>query len=149
MRHGTQVSLNMRKKKCFKCGETKSLSMFYSHPMMADGRLGKCKECTKTDVQRNYVRRRESYLAYEKARSKRPERRKANAKRNRDWMMDPLHRQASAAFKSAIKRGILVRPDKCSGCSSIGKVDGHHPDYSKPLQVVWLCRTCHRRLHAK
>jgi hypothetical protein len=27
------------------------------------------------------------------------------------------------------------------------KVDAHHPDYSKPLEVVWLCRKHHWDLH--
>jgi len=22
----------------------------------------------------------------------------------------------------------------------------HHPDYSQPLRVYWLCRACHRKL---
>ncbi len=27
--------------------------------------------------------------------------------------------------------------------------DAHHPDYSKPLEVVWLCRKHHLALHKK
>jgi hypothetical protein len=36
-----------------------------------------------------------------------------------------------------------VRPDRCSKCKVKCKPHGHHPDYSKPLEVVWLCPGCH------
>lgn len=38
-------------------------------------------------------------------------------------------------------------PDNCSKCGAIGPVDGHHEDYSKPLEVLWLCRPCHANIH--
>lgn len=49
--------------------------------------------------------------------------------------------------KSAIKRGLLVRLP-CSICGDI-KSDAHHEDYTKPLDVVWLCVTHHKLLHRK
>lgn len=43
----------------------------------------------------------------------------------------------------AVKEGILVRSCECQECGKIGKTEGHHEDYSKPLEVIWLCRKCH------
>ena len=52
-------------KRCFKCGQEKPLEEFYRHSAMADGRLGKCKLCTRADVGANYRTKRPQYLAYE------------------------------------------------------------------------------------
>jgi hypothetical protein len=42
-----------------------------------------------------------------------------------------------------VRRGKMVRPDQCSICKQNKKVEAHHSDYSKPLDVKWLCRQCH------
>ncbi len=48
----------------------------------------------------------------------------------------------------AIKKGLLVRPDNCSECGSAAKkIEGHHENYHKPLEVIWLCKVCHRNKH--
>lgn len=46
----------------------------------------------------------------------------------------------------AKKAGKLL-PEPCEVCGAV-KVDAHHDDYSKPLQVRWLCRLHHRAHHA-
>jgi hypothetical protein len=53
-------------KTCFNCGTEKPLDDFYRHPTMKDGRLGKCKECTKADVRANYAAKRGQYQEYGK-----------------------------------------------------------------------------------
>lgn len=60
-----------------------------------------------------------------------------------------LKHQASSAFTIARSSGVVVAPDRCSECSKVGPVDGHHDDYAKPLEVRWLCRSCHVRDHAQ
>jgi hypothetical protein len=44
----------------------------------------------------------------------------------------------------AIKKGILKR-QPCEVCRD-PKSEGHHPDHSKPLEVIWLCRQHHREI---
>lgn len=45
----------------------------------------------------------------------------------------------------AIKGGVLTRLP-CEVCAA-GKADAHHDDYSKPLDVRWLCRSHHQQHH--
>lgn len=42
----------------------------------------------------------------------------------------------------------MQRPSRCLDCGKDCTPDGHHPDYTKPRFVLWLCKSCHRRLHA-
>lgn len=56
-------------KVCFKCLQLKPLTEFYRHPMMADGHLGKCKDCTKADVRADYRRDPEKHREYERERA--------------------------------------------------------------------------------
>jgi hypothetical protein len=45
----------------------------------------------------------------------------------------------------AIKTGkLLVLP--CIVCGD--KAEAHHPDYSRPLDVVWLCKPHHKETHS-
>ena len=47
----------------------------------------------------------------------------------------------------AVKTGYLKKPNKCSKCNKICKIQGHHKDYEKPLDVIWLCAICHGETH--
>jgi len=59
----------------------------------------------------------------------------------------PEKEAARRATRSAIERGDLVR-QPCEVCGKT-RVDAHHDDYSKPLEVRWLCRTHHVEHHAR
>lgn len=133
------------RKTCFKCGLEKPLAEFYRHPMMGDGHLGKCKECTKRDVSENYRANIAHYIAYEIERNQRPERRIAAREYGR--RRQPHKKGANVAVSNAVRAGRLV-PKPCEVCGSV-EVQAHHDDYSKPLDVRWLCFEHHMAHHGK
>src|SRR5271165_5386820 len=55
--------------------------------------------------------------------------------------------EAHQAVHNALRRKILFRPLTCSNCHKPCKPEAHHADYSKPLEVTWLCKECHETLH--
>lgn len=58
--------------------------------------------------------------------------------------------QARALTQKAIRSGILKRPSTCPECNTAKfQIHAHHEDYSKPLEILWLCASCHTTLHAK
>jgi hypothetical protein len=130
-------------KLCFKCQRTKPQEEFYRHSRMADGRLGKCKDCTKTDVRANRVAKRAYYSAYERTRHARPERRRKKREYERQHRrLYPDRERARAMVGRAIRTGKLTR-QPCQVCGN-PKTEAHHSDYSQPLKVKWLCFRCHR-----
>jgi hypothetical protein len=55
------------------------------------------------------------------------------------------------ALNKAVRRKEVVKPDSCECCQkkcSGRGLHAHHDDYDKPLEVRWLCRSCHNALHA-
>jgi hypothetical protein len=135
-------------KTCFKCGTSKPLGEFYTHAQMADGHLNKCKECNKADVRKNYRARRLVYAAYYQARE-RTERRKEQRRRHQEKrrIEHPEKYAARTAVGNAIRDGKLIRKP-CEACGEL-KTQAHHDDYSKPLDVRWLCFKHHRQHHGQ
>lgn len=138
----------MTTKTCFKCEEQKPLSEFYRHKMMADGHLNKCKDCAKIDVRRHRIENPERVREYDRKRAKLPHRvamRKASFEREWDRHHDRM--KARNAVSNAVRDGRLEK-QPCAFCGCQDGLEAHHHDYSKPLDVTWLCRPCHRRFHA-
>ena len=54
---------------------------------------------------------------------------------------------ARGQVSNALAKGQLIRGEVCQLCGSKDRIQAHHNDYSKPLDVVWICHSCHQRLH--
>ena len=139
---------------CFKCGIPKELDEFYKHPQMADGHLNKCIECTKSDVHRHRDANLGAIQTYDRERGKLPHRLKANRDRQRVNpaphyqalarynQKHPERKAATVTVNNAVRDGRLKK-QPCEVCGAV-KVEAHHDDYTKPLEVRWLCNKHHK-----
>jgi hypothetical protein len=50
-------------------------------------------------------------------------------------------------IQSMVRSGKILRPSACQLCGKECRTVGHHPDYSKPKEVIWVCRSCHGTIH--
>lgn len=137
-------------KTCFKCKIEQPLSDFYKHSRMADGHLNKCKKCTKSDAhQHRYGEFREKVLAYDRVRAKTPERKDAAQKIYERWSaQNPERRAAQHTLGNAVRDKKVIKWPVCELPECDKKPEAHHPNYSAPLSVVWLCPAHHKQAHA-
>lgn len=162
-------------KKCCKCKEEKPLDEFNRRKRSPDGRQTYCRECHKDHYRANKERylqqanewternREKRYAASRRYKQRNPkkvsrwnreyrERHPESGKRNLAsyYEKHPLRKKANRAVRKAIQTGRLKKPGHCERClapKESGQLDGHHPDYKKFLEVLWLCRQCHVDAH--
>lgn len=138
--------MSATEKKCFKCLCSLPLEAFYKHAQMGDGRLNKCKACTKKDVGEHRQLNLEKIRAYDKMRASQPHRIALAKVVQASWKAaHPNRRAAQNKVAHAVKSGKLA-PLPCMVCGD--KSEAHHPDYDRPLDVVWLCPPHHKQAHA-
>jgi hypothetical protein len=66
------------------------------------------------------------------------------AAKNRRWAgANPEKHKAHRVVSGAIRSGRITRSVFCQLCLGIGRIEAHHEDYSKPLEIVWICHFCH------
>lgn len=156
-------------KTCTRCLRELDRSEFYADKT-PDGLRSQCKDCHNARVREwrsanaeaYKESRREQWAAIplevkrEWARLQRansPEMRRLIQQRHR--AANPEKNRARNIINNAIRRGALTRPDHCEWCNAAGGVGGgkaieaSHWDYSKPYDVLWLCRPCHRERDRK
>jgi len=134
---------------CNECEEVKLRTEFYKNKY---GYESKCKECKKV-FRKEYNQRPEvieKNREYQKKWSREyydrcPERVQLSQKQ---WAFkNPDKVQAHLAVNEALRRGELKR-EPCVECGNEVS-QGHHPDYAKALEVIWLCSIHHNQLHSE
>lgn len=132
-------------KTCFKCLAAKPLTEFYKHAAMGDGHLGKCKDCTRADVKRHRQENWETVRAYDRMRASQPHRVATRHRIVAEYEQRfPNRKKANTAVSNAVRTGRLKK-QPCWVCGE--KAVAHHPDYDRPLDVVWLCQSHHKQAH--
>jgi hypothetical protein len=131
---------------CKNCKEPKPLHDFFRQAATSDGHQARCKDCEKIRAQKKYeaskeIRKSQMRENFEANRSLYYQRQSVLAKKY------PDRTKARQAVSNAVYRKELVK-SPCVFCANV-KSEAHHPDYSRPLDVVWMCRRCHRILHAQ
>lgn len=133
---------------CRGCQKELPLSEYYGHPYMFDKHLNYCKECVKDKTNAHREQNLDRIREYDRARGQLPRRAKRNTEAtSRRRKEVPGYMVAHNKIERAVKTGMVKKPNNCKECGSLGRLEAHHVDYTKPLDVVWLCVPCHRALH--
>ena len=133
-------------KTCTKCDVRKALVAFSLKAASKDGYCPACKDCL--NIQAKSYRKINSSVIVERQRTYyQSEAGKLTSQRGaaRARVESPVKCRARSTMNNAIQSGKLIRLP-CVQCGCI-KSEGHHHDYSKPLDVIWLCKKHHTELH--
>lgn len=127
---------------CRKCGMEKDIDGFYPRNKV-------CKECTKKRVS-DYQKGPGKHIHNKACREyNKSDKGKAALSKARENYLEShrLRQRARWAVKRSIKSGKLCRPTSCQTCGCKCHPDAHHPDYTSPTDVMWLCKSCHVEWH--
>lgn len=136
------------KKKCPDCKKEKLLSEFYKDRQQKNGYKPYCKSCVKKQLQIYYINN--------KAKIKKRDERYKNSIQGRKVAVETSRRMFKKYPKKTLARQKLyyhvktgkIKRKPCIKCGSL-KVEGHHFDYSKPLDVLWLCQFHHQEIEGR
>ena len=143
-------------KYCAGCNADRDDSLFGRDASKEDGMTHKCRACNAAYQKARRVAAAASMpVSWKKKTANMAEYmkewKKANpgyvTQKKKEWYAKNRDRlRVREAVKYALKSGKLVK----TACHVCGKdnVEGHHPDYSRPLDVVWLCREHHLQIHS-
>lgn len=132
-------------KKCIQCQEIKPLEVF-----KWDGRIkGKkgsiCRKCDNERSRTYYLNNIEKVRKRKREASRKKTKKQLYERYLRVKAKDPEKYKARYTLRNAVKWGKVIK-QPCQVCGNV-KSQGHHEDYSKPLEVIWLCKEHHDDKH--
>ena len=138
----------METKKCSRCGRTLPTTDFNWANKAKGKRQDMCRECFSEYNRKRYASDPERFkraVSEHKRRDPQAVLRTRLATNARN----PTKQNAHKCVEAALKAGAIENPGVCYGCgctSDEQRIEAHHHDYRRPLDVVWLCTPCHRRM---
>lgn len=105
-----------------------------------------CSTCKEVKPKKDFVRsrnRRTGYSTYCKECTNLTNREKYKDPSFKGWKDKYSKENYEPARNMAYKKRKELMKDRCEKCGVTGKLQMHHPDYSKPLDVQTLCAQCH------
>lgn len=159
-------------KSCKECGIKKELELFVRNKSCKDGYANQCKSCVKVKRAIYLLENKEKIkISTKKYRDSHKEERRIKQKIYRELHKEDIRKynkeyerssagkktskKSRAKYPNANKSRVYYRsiarnrdlPNVCENCKLIGKVEGHHDDYNKPMDVTYLCIRCHKDWH--
>jgi hypothetical protein len=156
----TERHMTTSLKTCRRCKEEKPLHDFGRKKISADGLNWWCKKC---NVEANTAYRKtengsvklKEYRNSDRGRmvAKNADKKFRSSEKWKIWIDETkdkyaFRRRARRMAMHAVYMGRLDRKP-CEVCGTNEKIEAHHDDYSKPLDVRWLCQAHHRQWHAE
>jgi len=148
----TKKGKTIQGKLCWQCSKCRCWcdeSSFYSDKRTANGLKSQCKEChietsilTRDRINTRKINR-EHMRRARKTDPAKFRKREASAALKRP---KGAATRARVKLNTAVRAGIIIKPMKCEKCNGKHRLTAHHEDYSKPLEVIWLCYECHGEL---
>lgn len=125
---------------CTQCKIEKPLAEFSKQATCKDGLHCWCKACVSVYMRSPKVK--ETQWRYNQT----PQRKEAYKRYRQEY---PEKEKAHRIVNHAIRDGKLESSIFCEFCGLPAKTEGHHADYAKPLEIDWLCRKCHIKIHRR
>lgn len=132
-------------KTCTNCNTQKNEAEFGKRAASPDGLTSACKQCLRDRDASRYPKERAKRLARMREYAAGAGREKCNAAK-RTWATRNQDKRAAHVILGNAVRDGRVEKKPCEKCGA--KAEAHHDDYSKPLDVRWLCDKHHKEHHS-